>query len=186
MSSKIVLGLFIFFLLAAVGAYLAINRGLIFPSASKNSRATLPPAESFADVAVRKKDNGYILHGRLAGDLELNSAGNIEGRFILLGDPDQREIKLLIIPEEGVVSVAEYTGSFAGNLFVERLDPTTFLMKIKSGDQVEFNMLIPTDRDLKPYETMMKEALDNLASGSWEIPTSDAFIVITGGAGIIQ
>jgi hypothetical protein len=47
-------------------------------------------------------------------------------------------------------------------------------------------MSIPTDRALKDYETMMKEALDNLASGSWEIPTSDIFTIITGGAGIIQ
>jgi len=185
MFRKIALGVFVFFLLAGTGLYIAINKGLIFPSTS-NKEATPTPSATAGEVAVAKKANGFILHGRLATDLKMRSDGNIEGRFILTGDPNQREIKLLLVPLEGLISVGKYQGSFAGSLFVDRLDPSVVEKSIKQGQQVELDVVLSTDKPHQGYETMMKDALDNLATGSWEIPTSDIFIIVTSTVGIIE
>jgi len=187
--NKIVVGVFVFFLVAAVILYLFLNRGFVkLPFSSKEEVSPIP-AQTASRGAVTKTSDGYLLLGRFSTDLKLKSDGNLEGFFILMGDPNQTQFKVLLVPEEYRISLGKYQGSFQGALSVERISAQDVVPQVKKEGQAELKVLFTKERPLKGYESLVKDTLENLTSGSWNIPTptsTNLFVVISNYVGIIE
>jgi hypothetical protein len=180
------LGLILALLIVIAGAvYLLVLRKGTIPL-TLNPSPTPTPGISLARGAVEKKNNGYSILGRFTTELKLDEYGNLEGKYILEGDPSQTEVRVLLMPLEGLIGLVRYDGSFSGSVSVERVTPDYIRENITKGMQVELSVSLPTDRPLKGYETFMKESLDVLASGEWEVPTEGPFVIISSYVGMIK